>query len=211
MISPEEKKEIQEIFGKSLESLDTETFEQLHKAQRLKYHPDKFEHYEDEVVKELANRRFQRIEALAEKIKPFLKGDNKVSQSPQEDIFKDDAQFAFEGMKIEIITKDKDLKYRLFGTRYRWLERGDKFKVPNTNAKIVMDEGHAGNRIGFNETIRMYLTFTESDSLFEITKWLFASIAGQADALIIQGRRIPVDLQEMMTYIMRKSYLQLGS
>lgn len=108
-------------------------------------------------------------------------------------------------MKIEIITKDKDLKYRLFGTGYRWLERGDKFKVPNTNAKIIMDEGHSGNRIGFTESIRMYLTFTESDSLLEITKWLFLSIAGQADALIIQGKRIPVDLQEMITYMMRKS------
>lgn len=209
MLSPEEKKEIQEIFGKSLESLDLETFEKLHKEQRLKYHPDKFEQYDDEVVKELANRRFQRIEALAEKVKPLLKGDKQVT-SPQEDIFQEDAQFAFEGMKIEIITKDKDLKYRLFGTRYRWLERGDKFKVPNTEAKIIMDEGHRGNRIGFNETIRMYLSFTESDSLFEITKWLFQSIAGQADALIIQGKRIPVDLQEMMTYIMRKSFLRLG-
>ncbi len=211
MISPEEKKEIQEIFGQSLEALDAETFEQLHKEQRLKYHPDKFEKYEDEVVKELANRRFQRIEALAEKVKPFLKGEKKIPQKSQEDIFRDEAQFAFEGMKIEIITKDKDLKYRLFGTRYRWLERGDKFKVPNTNAKIIMDEGHAGNSIGFTESIRMYLTFTESDSLFEITQWLFQSIAGQADALIIQGNRIPVDLQEMMVYIMRKSFLRLGN
>ena len=210
MITPEEKKEIQEIFGKSLETLDLETFEQLHKEQRMKYHPDKFEKYEDEVVKELANRRFQRIEALAEKVKPFLKGESKLKMPQgEEDIFSEDAQFAFDGMKIEIITKNKDLKYLLFGSRYRWLERGDKFKVPNTNAKIIIDEGHSGNLIGFTETIRMYLSFTESDSLFEITKWLYERIAGEADALIIQGRRIPVDFQEMTTYIMRKSMLRL--
>jgi hypothetical protein len=51
-----------------------------------------------------------------------------MSATPQEDIFQEETQFAFEGMKIEIITKDK---------------------VPNTDAKIIMDEGHSGNRIGF--------------------------------------------------------------
>lgn len=208
--SEKELQEIRQIYQKDLSELNPENFDQLHKQLRLKYHPDKFEQYEDDVVREMANEKFKRLEELGGKIKEYLANGGAGTVEPVEDIFKENARFAYDNMKIEIITRDKDLKYKLFGTRYRWLMKGDKFKVPQTEkAYIIIDADHAGRKIGFNESIRMYLTFGEQDSLDAIATWLYQRIVGYSDGLIIAGKRIDVDLAQMQARIRRKSFLRL--
>ncbi|MEM6265117.1 MAG: hypothetical protein AAGI38_21595, partial [Bacteroidota bacterium] len=173
----EEQKDLKELFDLDPEQIEREPFEKARKALRLKYHPDRFEKYDDEVVREMANQRFKRIEALSEKVEAVLDGNWKGSTTSS-DVYQDApaAVYAFDDMKIEVITRDKDLKYRLFGTRYRWLEKGDRFKIPKTKASIIIDNEYAGRSMGFNETIRMYLTFGEEDDLELIVGWLYESI-----------------------------------
>ena len=130
-ITQSERESIQKYWGKPLEELHPEDFKKIHKQLRAKYHPDNFAKVEDETILEMAKDRFQLIEALAEKLEAFFKGQLQADNL-KADAFHPDAQFAFDRMKIEIITSEKDLKYHLFGTRYRWLVYGDKFKIPNT-------------------------------------------------------------------------------
>jgi len=209
-ITSDELKEIQTLYGKSLESLDSESFQKIHKELRQKYHPDKFEKFEDELVKEMAHDKFKRVESLGEKIKAYLlSGASKVPDLSEHE-FGPEARFAFDDMKIEILTRQKDLKYVLFGKSLRWLERGDTFKIPETSASLIIDNSHKGSSIGFVESIRLYLSFGPEDSLEEISTWLFTRIHGYATALIIEGKRIPVDLFQMISLIRRKSVLELG-
>jgi hypothetical protein len=209
-ISQEEKKAIQAMYGMPLEQLDLEQFEKLHKGLRAKYHPDRFEKYDDALVKELAKEKFQILEDLGEKIRHHLQagGNQAIDLNVHE--FGEGAVFAFDNMKIEILTREKDLKYRLFGAKVRWLEKGDKFKIPQTSAHLVIDNYHRGSSIGFVESVPLFLTFGPDDDLAEIATWLYQRIVGQAKALIIEGKRIPVDLQEMLAVIRRKSFLRLG-
>jgi hypothetical protein len=207
-ITEQDRQNIEKYFGKPLSELTDDEFRLMHKQLRQKYHPDNFAQFDDETVLEMAKERFQAIEKLAEKIKFYLSnqgtGGEQVSSETER------PQYAYDEMKIEIRTENKDLKFRLFGTSYRWLERGDKFKVPGTGAYLIIDDGHVGTSIGFRETIRMYLTFGVGDSLDEIVNWLYLRIEGQASSLIIAGEVVQVDLQEMSRLIRRKSLLQIG-
>ena len=208
--SDQEKEEIRLLFGKDLQDLDSPTLADIHKDLRQKYHPDKFEQYEDEVVKEMAKEKFQRIEHLAAKIQSYLTDLPTPPAEADAELYHESARFAYEMMKIELITREKDLKYHLFGSRLRWLERGDKFKIPRTQASLIMDNDHRGVSIGFTESVRMFLTFGPEDSLEDISQWLYDKIKGYAQALLIEGTRIPVELQAMQTHIRRKSFLGLG-
>lgn len=208
-ITAQDLKNIEKYFGKPVSELTEEEFRQIHKQLRQKYHPDNFAQFADETVQEMAKDRFQTIEKLAEKIKFYLSNKGTGGEQLEGEDLR--PQYAFDEMKIEIRTENKDLKFRLFGTRYRWLERGDKFKVPGTGAYIIIDDGHVGTSIGFRETIRMYLTFGVSDSIDEIVAWLHKRIEGQASSLIIAGEVVEVDINEMLRLIRRKSLLQLGS
>ena len=111
-------------------------------------------------------------------------------------------------MQIEIITRNKDLKYHLFA-RYRWLERGESYSIPKTKAKIVMDEDHQGTSIGFNETVRLFITFGEGDPIEFISLWLYHRLKEQATALIIEGKRLPIDLLQINHAIKRTSFIGL--
>jgi hypothetical protein len=211
-ITPAEQKEIQDLYGKPLEKLTSKQFEQKQKALRSKYHPDKFEQYEDEVVKELAKQRFQRIEALGDKVRAYLQVGAQKPLSTEEDIFDERARFAFEDMKIEVRTRNADLKYHLFGSRYRWLEKGDRYKLPGTvSAYIIIDQDHQGRGIGFLETVRMYVTFGEEDDMDLIVDWLYQRLSGQAEALLVAGKRIKVDRIEIMGVMKRTSFLRLAA
>jgi len=206
--TPAEREEVRKYFGKPLEELDAEEFKVIHRQLRTRYHPDNFEKFEDETVREMATERFQRIESLAAKIDRMLKGGSSL---PSVDNFMHaDARFAFDKMKIEVVTSDKDLKYHLFGTAYRWLAWGDKFKVPGTQAHIIIDEDHRGVRIGYRETIRMYLTFGPDDDLEAIIGWLYTKLNGRASSLLIEGTSIPVDRDLMTRHIKRTAFREIG-
>lgn len=213
----QERQEILETFGALPEHLDAETFRKTLRELRARFHPDNFEKFGDDTVRQLATERFQRIERLAEKIEAWLSG--KMQQAlpgpsapgTDERIFDPRARFAYREMKIEIRTGDKDLKYHLFGTFYRWLTLGDRFKIPHTQAFLIADEEHLGRRIGFVESIRVYLTFEESDSVEVISRWLFEKIEGRADALLIEGELIPITYEAILLAIKRRSFKLLAS
>ncbi|GJM31715.1 MAG: hypothetical protein DHS20C18_07160 [Saprospiraceae bacterium] len=209
-ISNTEKEEIRKYFGKSLEEMDSEEFKQLHKELRTKYHPDNFEKFDDETVKEMATERFQQIEHLAERMAAFYNGKTRIIKA-EEGFFSPDALFAFDKMKIEVITSDKDLKYHLFGTAYRWLLYGDKFKIPGSQASIIIDEDHRGSSIGYRETIRMYLTFGINDATEDIVAWLYDRIQGRASSLIIHGEIVKIEPMAMLNAIKRTAILEIGS
>lgn len=211
----QEQQDIRELFGALPEQLDTATFKQKLRELRARYHPDNFEKFGDETVRQLATQRFQHIERLAEKIETWLSGVSVVNKQPsnnnQQPIFDPRARFAYREMKIEIRTGDKDLKYHLFGTFYRWLTMGDRFKIPDSQAFLIADEEHLGRRIGFVESIRVYLTFEETDSVEVITRWFFDKIAGRADALLIEGELVPIEYEAMLYAIKRRSFKLLAA
>lgn len=213
-IEKHEKDLIQKYFGLPLEQISPETFKQKLKELRVKYHPDQFEKFEEETIQEMAKERFQEIETLAAKIEQYLEGGilSKPSSNGQmtRDFMSPEALFAIKKMKIEIKTSDKDLKYHLFGSFYRWLQYGDTFKIPNTAATIIMDEDHRGNRIGFEEVIRIYLTFGEEDVIEEIVDWLFGKIRGRANSLIIGKELVKNEYEEIVQSIKKQSFLRIG-
>lgn len=204
-----DKATIQKYYGHSLEELRPEEFQKIRKQLRAKYHPDNFEKFDDETIREMATERFQAIEELNQKIEWHFEG--KLSKaSSHERAFHPQAQFAFDQLKIEVITSDKDLKYHLFGTFYRWLVYGDKFKIPDTKASIIIDENHQGSSIGYRETIRMYLSFDTEDSVETIVDWLFQKINGRATSLIIHGDLVEVNFDAMLRAVKQTTFLQIG-
>lgn len=204
-----DKAAIQKYYGQSLDELRPEEFNKIRKQLRAKYHPDNFEKFDDETIREMATERFQAIEALNQKIEWHFEGKLTAGAS-HERAFHPNAQYAFDKLKIEIITSDKDLKYHLFGTFYRWLVYGDKFKIPDTKASIIIDEDHQGSSIGFRETIRMYLTFDTTDSVDTIVDWLFQKINGRADSLIIHGDLVDAKYETMLRAVKQTTFLQIG-
>lgn len=207
--SIDEKKLIEKYFGVPVDDLTPETFKKERKKLMAKYHPDKFQHFDDETVMEMATERFQQIQSLIEKIDQYF--DGKVTLSLEDKIRREDAIFAFDKLRIEIITNDKELKYDMFGTYYRWLTFGDSFKIPDSSAFLIMEGEHRGHQIGYVETIKLFLTFGVNDSVEDIVAWFFQSIEGRAKSLIIAGKKIPVEYDAMLMAIRRKAFLQLAA
>lgn len=215
--TPEESGEIRELFGLTPAQLSEESFRKALRALRAKYHPDNFEKFGDETVRQLATDRFQHIERLAEKIEAWLQGETMPGptrqNAPSANVIPFDdprARFAYHAMKIEIRTDDKDLKYHLFGLFYRWLTLGERFKIPETQAFLVADEDYRGHSIGFRETIRVYLTFEETDPVENIVEWLCPKIAGRAETLLIEGEIVPIEFKTILNAIKKRSFKRLG-
>ena len=97
-ITTQDQSNIQKYFGLSLEELDETTFKRIQKELRSKYHPDKFEKFEDDTIREMATERFQLIESLSEKIVTYLSGSYVVKSNSsiplQDDLFHQNARFA---------------------------------------------------------------------------------------------------------------------
>jgi hypothetical protein len=206
-INLEEQKLIEKYFGMRLEKLSADEFKKLRKLLMSKYHPDKFQHFEDETVSEMATERFQQVQSLSEKIEHYFNG--KITLSLDDKIRRTDAVFAFDKLRVEIITNDKELKYDMFGTYYRWLTFGESFNIPNTGAFLVMQEEHRGHQIGFVETINIFLTFGVKDAIEDIVTWFFQAIEGRAKSLLIADKKIPVEYDAMLMAIRRKAFLEL--
>ncbi len=213
-MTPKDHEDIQKYFGEGLDSLKPEAYKKQLKQLRAKYHPDNFEKFEDETIKEMATDRFQRIEELSELIDAHFNGNTLApkahSTKPKEDpLFSSLAIFAANRLKVELTTSDKDLKYNLFGTRYRWLTYGDTYKIPNTTGTLVIDGDHQGTMIGFNESIKIYLTFDEQASVGDIADWLFQKLEGQSAKLRIEGSPTPITSEAIQQAIRQASFLRL--
>ena len=209
-ISIRDREDIQEWFGTELELLDQQVFNQRRKELMAKYHPDKFERFADDTIRELATEKFQRLQELVAKIEAFYAGKATLPEDKLPGYLHRHARFAARKLKIEIITQDKDLKYHLFGSSYRWLAYGETFKIPETSASIIMDEDHQGHRIGFRETIRFYLTFEEDQSIEDIVNWLYPKILDRADHLIIAKDKVVVHPEKILLAIRRVSFLRIA-
>lgn len=209
-LSPHELELFRKYFGEELERIDVEEFRKKRKELQVKYHPDKFEQHEDVTIKEMALEKYQEIEQLSDKAKAYL--ENKIQGKPsiQQEIFLDStAQFSADGLFIEVITQDKDLKYHMFGTRYRWLEMGDKFKIPNTQAYIRIEANYAGVAVGFKESIKMFLSFSVQDPIDEIILWLYRHIAGRANSLLVDKTPVAIDPLQMSYHIRKRTFKAL--
>lgn len=212
MFTEKDKATIEKYFGVRLEELDAAQLKKIHRELRAKFHPDNFEKFEDETVREMATERFQLIEDLVAKLELYLSGKSTntgFTRSDGEDFMNAYAVFAANKLKIEIITTDKDLKYHLFGTSYRWLQFGDKFKIPETQASIIIDEDHMGRSIGYQESIRMYLTFDENESIEKVVDWLYPRIKDQAKTLLIGGDRIEIEPFNIFYAIRKQAFLRV--
>lgn len=213
-LSPQEIKDIEKYFGSRPEDLTEESLKKKRRSLHTKYHPDNFEKFEDETVREMATDRFQTIEQLSEKLEKYIgnKSSGFAKSSGGSDFHHSNALFAFDKLKIEINTSDKDLKYHLFGSHYRWLTLGERFKIPETKkAFIIIDEDHSGRRIGYRESIRMYLTFEPEDSVEMIAKWLFGKLDGKASSCIMHGDLVNVEFEALLMAIKQKTFLKIGS
>ncbi|HMO41011.1 MAG TPA: hypothetical protein PKC76_03035 [Saprospiraceae bacterium] len=207
-ITEKDKAAIEKYFGMPIAQLDEAQFKKLLRELRSKYHPDNFEKFGDETVREMATERFQQIEMLAQKMEAHFAGQSLMaSDAAAEPFMHQHAVFAANQLKVEVITTDKDLKYKLFGTMYRWLQFGDSFKIPDTGASIIMDENHQGLQIGYQESIRMYLTFEENDSIEKIVAWLYPRIKSGAKTLLIAGERTEIEPFNIL-YALRKRAFQ---
>jgi hypothetical protein len=205
-----EREAVEKYFGASIEELDATQFEQILKQIRKKYHPDNFAKFEDETVQEMATERFQQIENLAVKMRAYFDPNAIAIGNAASDFQHHNARFAADKLKVEIRTKDKALKFDLFGKRnYKWLLYGDTFKIPGTTTSIVMDENHYGSRIGYQETIRMFLTFGEEQATEDVANWIYEKIADRADTLIVGGQKIPIDRLTILLAIRRETFLGL--
>jgi hypothetical protein len=213
----QERAEFRELFGDYPEQLDEAAFKKALRALRAKYHPDNFIKFGDDTVQQLATERFQRIEDLAQKMENGPDGSIRpgaseppVSGFGDAPVFRPDALFAYQALKIELRTPDKDLKYHLFGTFYRWLTLGEKFRIPGSKAFLVADESYIGRSIGFVESIRLYLTFEEDDRIDDIVRWFFEKIEGRAETILIEGKVVPVAYEAILWEIKRRSLKQLA-
>lgn len=202
---------VKKYFGVDLKEISTDNFKDLKKAARKKYHPDNFTQFEDEVVLEMAKDRFQQVELLSGKIEDYLENQSEIDlQTERQDTVDPTAKFASEGMKIDIMTSDKSLKYLLF--RSRIIYRGDKALIPNTGAKIFAMEDYSSRiNAGFRENIKILLAFGEDDSIHEIVHWLFTHISGRTSSFVIEGKVVKIDPYEIRKAIQRESILELGA
>jgi hypothetical protein len=208
MLTAADQADLLEIFGFTPEQLDPAVFREKLRDLRLRFHPDQFEKFGDETVRQMATERFQRIERLAEKVDAWLKTPAAAAVAAAPDDEHPMARYAYDGLKIEIRTSDKDLKYQLFGTFYRWLTLGERFKIPGAKtASLIADEGHVGHRIGYTEGIRLYLTFGPDDSPTQIVEWFFTRIAGRADTVLIEGEPVAVEYGALLRAIRTKTML----
>lgn len=107
-LSPGEKSKALEYFGKHPEDLTLDEFEQKHRELRTKYHPDKFEKYDDDIVKELTGEKFKEIEQLAGKIRhTYFSGPVSSAAAAAHPALGENPQFAYKNLKSKLLPKKK--------------------------------------------------------------------------------------------------------
>ncbi|MDX1906302.1 MAG: hypothetical protein SF053_04650 [Bacteroidia bacterium] len=214
-LSPQDHEDIRKYYGKRLEDLTPETFRVIHRQLQQRYHPDNFEKYDDEAVREMALDRFKRIEALAAGIQAWFATGGQASPAPtprETPMDHPDAVFSAHKLRMEIRTSDKDLKYRLFRSYFRWLDKGESYKIPGLKtASLILDEAYAGSSVGFQESVKLYVTFGPEDPIEQVAAWLYAQLQGQATAILIGENRFSVNPAELLLALRRITYRGLRS
>lgn len=207
-ITEEDKVAIQKLFGKPLQELTAENFKEIQKEARKKYHPDKFTQYEDDLVQEMAKERFQQIEILGQKITQYLEVRGGVEEEPDMD---EESQMGYvaEGIHIDIMTGDMQLKYRLFSQRI--IYRGDKIKIPGTQAKLIALEDYSPRAsAGFRDNIKVQLKFGTDDNVNTVVQWIFRHISGVTSSFVIEGQVVKITPLDILRAIKKEARYELG-
>lgn len=207
-LSPEDLSLIRKFFGEDLDGLDLEAFRARLKAARKKYHPDNFTHLGDETILEMAKDRFQQIEALAGRVEAHF-----AAQVDRDAALAEAAPrvvYASDGLKIDIMTRDKALKYHLFGTSL--IFRGDQRTLPGTGARLIALEDYSPRiTSGFRDNIKVHLAFGPETPLEAVVEWLYQHISGRTSTFVIEGKVVPVAPGPILAAIRQESRRELGA
>lgn len=209
-ITEEDKSLIIKYFGKPLEDLDQESFQEALKEAQKTYHPDKFSKYEDEVIIEMAKDRFQQIQALEIKVKNYLKIKSQLGEGEMETKEEGpDKGYYTDGISIDIMTTDKHLKYRLFNSPI--IDRGDRAVIKGTKARLLALEDYSPRvSAGFRDNIKVRLVFGVEDSIYEIANWIFKHISGKTSSFVIENKVVKITPGEILSAIRSEAHLELG-
>jgi len=206
-ITDKDRERILKYFGKDLTELKEEEFKTLQKEARRKYHPDQFAHFEDETVLEMAKERFQEIERLGKQVEAFLAGQASAAGTSGETEGPEAYAYRSDGMRIDIMTRDANLKFMLFRSRY--IERGDEVKIKGSGAKLVSLEDYYNRSAGFRENIKVHLAFGPDADLVKVTEWLFRHISGNTTSFVIEGKVVKVAPHEILSAIRKEAIKEL--
>jgi hypothetical protein len=208
-ITDQERERIQKYFGRELSEINNDNFKSLKKEAQRKYHPDKFAHFEDETVLEMAKDRFQEIERLSQKLEAYLSGAASAAPMAEDPEADPNVAYRSDGMDLEIMTSDADLKFRLFRSRY--IERGDEVRIRGTKAKLISLADYGSRSAGFRENVKLRLAFGPQNDLSQIVEWLFRHISGVTSNFVIEGKIVPIEPYEILKAIRRESIKELGA
>lgn len=212
-LTPEDLSNVKKYFDLDLEHLTDEKLKEARKQARKKYHPDNFTKFEDDTVLEMAKERFQQIEILAAKLEDYLNHRKPLDNMKGGTTGNDPQavhQYASEGIRIDIMTSDKNLKHQLF--RSRIIYKGDYTVIPGTKAKLIsLLDFSSLAATGFRESVKVLLAFGTEDSIYEIVQWLFTRISGKTSSFVIEGKVVKIDPYEIRKAIEKNSILELGS
>lgn len=212
-LTPEDLSNAKKYFDLDLEKISEETLKEAHKNARKKYHPDNFTKFEDETVLEMAKERFQQIEVLASKLQDYLQNRKTLEDlqnQMQEGKTGSQVFYATEGIHIDIMTSDKNLKYQLFRTRI--IYKGDYAIIPGTKARLIsLLDFSSVAATGFRESVKVLLAFGTEDSISDIVQWLFSHISGRTSSFVIEGKVVRIDPYEIRKAIEKHTILELGS
>lgn len=206
-LHPDDLPLIRKFFGADLTDLDAADFRERLKAARKKYHPDNFTHLGDETVLEMAKDRFQQIEALAARVSAHFEAQDARDAALAETGPR--IVYASDGLKIDIMTRDKALKYQLFGTAL--IFRGDQRSLPGTGARLIALEDYSPRvTSGFRDNVKVHLAFGPDTPLEDVVAWLYAHISGRTSTFVIEGKVVPVAPGPILAAIRQESRRELG-
>jgi hypothetical protein len=208
-ITDQERERIQKYFGKELAEINADNFKGLKKEAQRKYHPDNFAHFDDETVLEMAKDRFQEIERLSQKLEAYLNGNASAAPMVADPAADPNVAYRSDGMDLEIMTSDADLKFRLFRSRY--IRRGDEVRIRGTKAKLISLADYGNRSAGFRENIKLRLAFGPENDLSQIVAWLFRHISGVTSNFVIEGKVVPIEPYEILKAVRREAVKELKS
>lgn len=193
-----------DLFKVPVEDLDAETIRQKRHLFHKHYHPDRFAHLKNAELDALLNEVYRDMLDRLRRVEEHLL---RTGHELHVDRDKTPPLSAVD-LEIQLTTHDKDLKYRLFGSHFRWLERGERFRIPGSNATLTSPGAHRGNVVGYNEHLHVFLTYGSGDPLDEIVIWLYSRIVGVVSALWVDGQRVEVEPRAMFNAMARMKVLK---
>lgn len=192
-----------DLFRVPVEDMTSEVVQEKRHLFHKQYHPDRFAYLDDTELNKLLNEVYRdMLDRLRRVEEHLLRSDHGLMHRKP-----GDPELSAVDLEIQLITQNKDLKYVLFGSYYRWLSKGERFRIPRTDATLTSSGNHRGNAIGFNENIRLYLTYGTQDRLDEIVIWFYTRIVDQVSALWIDDKRVDVEPRAIFNALARMKLL----